>query len=83
QAHPTAIRDHPGMPTGRQLIAEYTAGGGSAVDHLPWFRSLALTKMAASTALIAKHNMRVGLTNTAEKTAVTVAPMLQGALNAL
>jgi aminoglycoside phosphotransferase (APT) family kinase protein len=82
-AHPIAIRAHPGMPSADVLLAEYEARGGRRFTDLGWFRSLALTKMAASTALIAKHNRRAGHEDLAERTGAAVAPMLEGALNAL
>jgi aminoglycoside phosphotransferase (APT) family kinase protein len=56
--HPLAIRDAPGMPRPGVLLAEYEQAGGRTVRDLDWFRALALYKMAAAVALIAKHDRR-------------------------
>lgn len=82
-SHPTAIRRHPGMPAADELLAEYRSAGGRELPDLRWFRALALTKMAATTALIAKHNRRMGQTEVAEQTGATVPSMLEAAWRSL
>jgi len=78
--HPTAVRDHPGMPPASALVEEYSSAGGPAtMQHAAWFRALALTKMGASTALIAKHHQRRGEDDIAATTAAPVATMLRRA----
>src|SRR5581483_2132858 len=59
-AHPTAVRAHPGMPSADALQEEYQRAAKRDAGPVHWFRSLALTKMAASTALIARNNRRAG-----------------------
>lgn len=81
--HPMAIRVHPGMPAVDILLADYESAGGRALPDLRWFRALTLTKMAATTALIAKHNRRAGMDLLADRTKATIPVMLDGALASL
>jgi len=57
--HPLAIRNAPGMPPASKLYEAYQSACRK-VENLHWFRALALLKMAASTALIVKNNLRIG-----------------------
>jgi len=57
--HPLAIRSAPGMPPASKLLDVYK-GTFKDIEKLEWFRALALLKMAASTALISRNNLRVG-----------------------
>ena len=59
-AHPTAVRVHPGMPPDQELEAEYVQAAAVAPGCMSWFRSLAMAKMAAATALIARNHARAG-----------------------
>jgi aminoglycoside phosphotransferase (APT) family kinase protein len=82
--HPVAIRHHADMPPAAELAAAYVAAGGPAsIDHGGWFRALCLVKMAASTALIAKHHRRRGQDDVAAATARPVGLMLERAALAL
>lgn len=82
-AHPTAVRVHPGMPAASELQAEYERAGGATAEPAPWFRCLALTKMAATTALIARNNRRAGRFGLAGQVGARVGPMLDAAVATL
>jgi aminoglycoside phosphotransferase (APT) family kinase protein len=62
-AHPSAQRRAPGMPGPEDLHAVYVDAGGPATTDLEWFRGLALFKLAAASALIAKNARRRGETS--------------------
>jgi aminoglycoside phosphotransferase (APT) family kinase protein len=66
-ANPTSVRSHRGVPPVGELLDEYVGAGGRPPVALGWFRALALTKMAATTALIAKHNVRIGRTDLVDR----------------
>jgi aminoglycoside phosphotransferase (APT) family kinase protein len=57
-AHPSAVRECPGMPRSPRLIAEYEAAGGDRFTELNWFRALILFKLASVVALITKNNRK-------------------------
>jgi aminoglycoside phosphotransferase (APT) family kinase protein len=79
-AHPLAIRQAAGMPTAEELLRVYESESGGRLDHLPWFRALALLKMAAAVALIVKHQTRRGDSqNLAERLAPQIPVMLNRA----
>ena len=59
-AHPSAQRTAPGMPSTDALLATYKKAGGPSVDGLDWFHALMLFKLGATSALIAKHQLKRG-----------------------
>jgi aminoglycoside phosphotransferase (APT) family kinase protein len=56
RSHPLACWQPPGMPTAETLVATYERELGEAVGPLGWFSALARFKVAATSALIVKHN---------------------------
>ncbi|MWA00945.1 phosphotransferase [Actinomadura sp. LD22] len=62
-AHPSAQRRAPGMPGPDELRAVYADAGGPSTENLEWFEALALFKLAAASALIAKNARRRGETS--------------------
>jgi aminoglycoside phosphotransferase (APT) family kinase protein len=82
-ANPTAVRSHSGVPPVGELLDEYVAAGGRPPIALAWFQALALTKMAATTALIAKHNLRIGRTDLVDRAVPRLDRMLASVGDAL
>jgi aminoglycoside phosphotransferase (APT) family kinase protein len=56
RSHPLACWQPPGMPTAETLVATYERELGEAVGPLGWFSALVRFKVAATSALIVKHN---------------------------
>jgi aminoglycoside phosphotransferase (APT) family kinase protein len=55
-SHPLACWQPPGMPSEADLVALYERERGTTVGSLDWFSALVRFKVAATSALIVKHN---------------------------
>jgi aminoglycoside phosphotransferase (APT) family kinase protein len=55
-SHPLTVWQPPGMPDPEALVAAYEAARGVVVGDLSWFAALVRFKVAATSALIAKHD---------------------------
>ena len=56
RSHPLACWQPPGMPSPETLVATYEGERGETVGPLGWFAALVRFKVAATSALIVKHN---------------------------
>jgi aminoglycoside phosphotransferase (APT) family kinase protein len=59
-AHPAAVRVWSGIPTSADIVAAYTAAGGTVLERPNWFLAVALYKFVATTGLIGKNALKRG-----------------------
>ena len=81
--NPHANRPAPGMPTAADLLDEYRSEGGTPVDGLGWYESLARFKQAAAGALILKHRALALDSAECQANALIIRRQLQDAIDVL